>query len=145
MVIVGLIWLKTRSIYFYESVCNRNTFTVQATGVAHRCQFYRTFYDRSLLVFVINQSVCPCRAFPAWSNVVGKSLQSTLEWSIFRCFAWVGSGLYRKPQTILEKFGPGQTLQLITNIRKLRTQIFITLGLQVLPMQRANCHCLILH
>ena len=32
-------------------------------------------------MFVLSQSVCPRQAFPGQSNVFGKGLEPTLEWS----------------------------------------------------------------
>ncbi len=69
--------------------------------------YQEPFYGCNLQMFVISQSVCPWQAFPAQFNVCGQ-----------------GQGLRPYLQT-LDQAGEacqGQTLQLITKIRKLRPQ-----------------------
>ncbi len=41
--------------------------------------FYKTFYGRNLLIFVIRQSVCLWQAFPPQSNICGRNFQKDLQ------------------------------------------------------------------
>ena len=66
-------------------------------------QCYKTFYSHKLLLFIISESVCPWKAFPAQSYVCRSGQEPTLKWSILRCFILVGSGLTRKYQTGMER------------------------------------------
>jgi hypothetical protein len=43
-------------------------------------QFYKTFYVRNLLMFVINWTVRPQQTFPTKSNACEYGLEPTLEW-----------------------------------------------------------------
>ncbi len=61
-------------------------------------QCYKTFYVRSLRMFVISQSVCPWKTFPVQSNVILPTSGAPL-----RCSIWESCGLYRKHQARLER------------------------------------------
>ncbi len=39
-----------------------------------KAQCYKTFDVHNLLMFIISLNVCPCRAFPAWSNACEQAL-----------------------------------------------------------------------
>ncbi len=59
-------------------------FPPKIRGYLHNCNdlYYKTFSVHNLQIFVISQSVCPCRAIPAQSIVCGKGQDPTLDWSI---------------------------------------------------------------
>ncbi len=61
-----------------------------------RC--YKTFYGRKLRIFVISQSVCSWRAFPAQSNVCGQGQEPTHARSTSKVFH--SGRLAHKHQTI---------------------------------------------
>jgi len=73
----------------------------------------------NFLFFIID--VCLWQAFPANSNVCGEGMEPTLEWSTFQVLYYsVGSWHYPQALDFAGKAWQGQTLLLITNIRKLR-------------------------
>ncbi len=76
----------------------------------------------NVLIFEVSQCVYPQQVFPAQSNLCGQAQQPKLA---------IRSGRRRPYPQILGYQGKAcqeQTLQLITNIRKLGTKIFTTLA-----------------
>ncbi len=91
-------------------------------------QCYQTFFVRNLRIFVISQSVCSQQAFSAQSTVCGLGQEPTQEKGTLQvfhlCRLWsltVNIGLGWKACQ-------GQTLQLITKMRKLLTIFFDNIG-----------------
>ncbi len=92
--------------------------SIHLTSIRYQC--YKTFYDRNLRNFVISWSVCTCQAFPAFFNVCWKSQEPT-QAKYISIYLLYGK-LQPYPRTLDLAWKPyhGQTLHLITKIRKLR-------------------------
>ncbi len=85
-----------------------------------RGQCYKTFFLRNLRIFVISQSVCPQQAFLVQFIVCGQGQEPTLYCSTSKVIQQGRLMLYKQTLDQAGKACPGQTLQLITKVRKLR-------------------------
>ncbi len=100
----------------------------EADTLESRPQCYKTFYDCNLQIFVISQSVSPWQAFPAQSNVL---LVRPGGFPRVENLKGASLGQAMPYLQILDQAGKacqGQTLQLITEIRKLRPKKFYNIG-----------------
>ncbi len=74
-----------------------------------RSQYYKTFYECKLQIFVISQSVCPCLVRCLWVSPGAYPRNATPE----RRFTRVGFSLARKHQTRLERIARNKPSSLL--------------------------------
>ncbi len=78
------------------------------------------FFGSNIQVLVISYSVGPWQEFPAWSIVCGQGQEPSLEWGTWKVLQLSRLLFYQQTIDLAGKACFRQTLQLITNIRKLR-------------------------
>ncbi len=101
-----------------------------------RAQCHKTFFVCNLLIFLIDQSVCPWQSFVTSLIFAGEARRLPQSGAIERCFSRVSSDLNRKHQTWPERLATDKSSHLLQKFLNYSQKSFIKLCLGANDIKR---------